>query len=95
MEFCIDAKSLRAALSAIEAAEANGFMHCLAVMKFISAGPYISDNRAEYSDLLERAHPTDPNFDWGRYQRVSARYKFKDGKPVPLQEEQNQGKEAG
>jgi hypothetical protein len=84
MEFCVDAKTLRAALAEIEAAEANGFMHCLAVLKFRSVGPMVSDNRAEYSDILERAHPTDGRLNWGRFQRVSARHKFEDGKLVPL-----------
>lgn len=83
MEFCIDATELRKALAEIEVAEKNGFMHCLAVFRMKSAGRMISDNQAEYSDLFERAHPTDSNFDWGRCQQVSKHNKFKNGKLVP------------
>lgn len=46
MEFCISADELRAALAAIEAAEQNGFNHCLAVFKMALAGPMLSDCRA-------------------------------------------------
>lgn len=84
MTFCISAEHLRAALKEIEAAEANGFAHCLAVFNLTSAGPCLDDCRAEYSDLSERAHPTDPKFNWGRFQRVSARYKFENGELIPI-----------
>lgn len=84
MEFCIDAAQLRAALAEIEAAEKNGFLHCLAVFKFSHAGYMLSDCRATYSDLLERAHPTNASLDWGRFQGVSKRHTFKDGELVPL-----------
>ena len=84
MELCIDAAQLRKALADIEAAEVNGFAHCLAVLRFVSAGQTISDNRVEYSDLLERANPTDGRYNWGRFQRVSVRHKFANGKLVPI-----------
>ena len=84
MNFCIDANQLRAALNKIEKAEANGFNHCLAVFKITQAGRMIDENRAEYSDLLERAHPTDENLNWGRFQGVSERNKFVAGHIVPL-----------
>lgn len=84
MDFCVDAATLRKALADIEAAEANGFMHCLAVMKLVSAGRMISDNRAEYSDMIERAHPTDGHLDWGRFQGVSKRNKFDGQGLVPI-----------
>lgn len=84
MEFCIDAAQLRAALAEIEAAEKNGFHHCLAVFRFSHAGFNLQDCRATYGDLLERAHPTDGNLNWGRFQRVSARHRFEGGKLVPL-----------
>jgi len=80
MEFCIAPEELRKALKEIEAAEENGFMYCLSVFKFAKAGSYIAENLAEYSDLLERAHPTDGNFDWGRLQSVSKNNKFINGK---------------
>jgi hypothetical protein len=84
MEFCINGEQLRKALAEIEAAEKNGFMFCLAVFKITQAGYMLSDTRADYSDLCERAHPTNENFDWGRFQGVSRRNKFKNGKLVPI-----------
>ena len=76
MNFCISADELRRALAAIEAAEKNGFMHCLAVFEMSTVGSMLSDCRATYSDLVERAHPTDRNFDYGRFQMVSQRFRF-------------------
>jgi hypothetical protein len=84
MEFCISGPELRKALADIEAAEKNGFDHCLAVFKMNRVGPMISDCRAAYSDMCERAHETDGNFDWGRFQGVTRRNKFKNGKLVPI-----------
>lgn len=91
MEFCIDAEQLRKALAEIEAAEKNGFMHCLAVFYMSNAGRGIDQCRANYSDLLERAHPYDGNLNWGRYQRVSQRAKFVDGELqfIPAPQPQN------
>jgi hypothetical protein len=86
MNFCIDAEQLRKALAEIEAAEKNGFTHCLAVFFMASAGRMVSQNRAEYSDLVERAHPTDSAYDWGRFQAVSRYNEFRDGRLVPLPE---------
>lgn len=87
MELCIDAENLRKALSEIEAAEANGFMYCQAILRIVSAGPMLSDCRVEYSDLSEKAHPTNGNLDWGRFQSVSKRNRFIDGKLVPIKPE--------
>lgn len=84
MELCIDATHLRAALAEIEQAEKHGFMHCLAVFKITSAGVMLDECRASYSDILERAHPTDPSKNWGRFQGVSKRYRYKNGKLVKL-----------
>jgi len=80
MEFCITAGELRKALAEIEQAEKNGFFHCLGVFKFSQAGQMIDQNRAVYSDLLEKAHPTDGNLNWGRFQGVTRRNKFIKGK---------------
>lgn len=82
MELCINAEQLRKALADIEAAEERGFMFCLAVFKMSAAGPSISDCRADYSDMIERAHPTDGKQDWGRFQSVSKRAQFIDGELV-------------
>lgn len=84
MEFCIGADDLRKALAEIEAAEKNGFMHCLGVFKLTSAGLMLNECRATYSDLLERAAPDNPGLNWGRFQRVSQRHRFESGKLVPL-----------
>jgi len=84
MEVVITAGELRKALSVIEAAEKNGFMFCLAVLKLTSAGESISQCRVRFSDIIEKAHPTDGSLDWGRFQEVSQRFKFRNGKVVPL-----------
>jgi hypothetical protein len=80
----IDAAQLRAALSEIEAAEQNGFNHCLAVFFIAEASRRLSGTKAEYSDMIERAHPTHERFDWGRYQEVSRENKFVRGELVPI-----------
>ena len=90
MKLCIDAKQLRAALKDIEAAETNGFMHCLAVLRVVSAGRVLDQNTVEYSDMIEKAHPTNPSLDWGRFQSVTRRYTFKRGKLVPIKEKKVQ-----
>ena len=84
MDFVINAEQLRKALKDIEAAETNGFMYCEAVFQITQAGKSLSDCKAEYSDLCEKAHPTNGNFDWGRFQGVSRRNKFVDGKLVKI-----------
>jgi hypothetical protein len=84
MDFCITGKELRRALKDIKVAEKNGFDHCLAVFKIVRAGHMLEDTRAEYSDLIEKAHPTDGYLNWGRFQGVTTRNKFKNGKLVPL-----------
>ena len=84
MDFCITATELKKALEEIEQAEHNGFMYCLAVFRIVKAGRHITDNLAEYSDLFERAHPTDGNLDWGRFQAVSRYNRFIKGKLVPI-----------
>jgi hypothetical protein len=89
VNFCIDAEQLRKALAEIEAAEKNGFKYCLAVFFMASAGRMIYQNRAEYSDLMERAHPTNPALNWGRFQSVSRCNRFVDGELVPIESATN------
>lgn len=84
MMLCMNSEQLRKALASIEAAEKNGFMHCLAVFEMASVGPMLDQCRADYSDLIEKAHPTDQSLDWGRYQGVSRNNRFVDGKLVPI-----------
>lgn len=86
MEFVINGEQLRKALLDIENAEKNGFMYCEAVFKIAQAGRSISDNKAEYSDLFEKAHPTDGSLNWGRLQGVTKRNKFIDGKLVKIKD---------
>lgn len=80
--FKIKAADLRMALAEISAAEKNGFKFCEAVFNPIEAdGHWVS---LSYSDMIEKAHPTDRNLDWGRFQGVTRRNKFKNGKIVPV-----------
>ena len=83
IELTITGDELRRALSAVEAAEKQGFMHCLAVVHLTSVGQGIHECSLSFSDIIERAHPTDGSKDWGRFQGISLKYKFKDGKLVP------------
>jgi len=86
MDMCIDGEQLRKALADIEAAEENGFHHCIAVVRLVSAGRNLTENKLEYSDLLEKAHPTAGKLNWGRYQGVTEANRFVDGKLVRLEE---------
>jgi len=82
MNFVINAKQLRKALKDIEKAEKRGFKYCLSVFTLAKVGPMLSDTEAKYSDMLEKAHPTDGRFDWGRFQGVSDTHIFKNGKLI-------------
>ena len=83
MDVVITSDELKKALAEIEAAEKNGFMYCMAVLKITSAGPTLDQWRVAFSDIIEKAHPTDRKLDWGRFQGVSRHYKFKNGRLVP------------
>lgn len=80
IEFCITADELRKALSEIERAEKNGFLFCLSVFTFSHAGRSLEDNRAVYSDLVENASMTDGRLQWGRFQGITRKYRFVNGK---------------
>ena len=84
MEICIDAKQLRLALADIEQAEKNGFDYCLAVLKITSVGHMLDDNRLEYCDMIEKAHPADGSLNWGRFQGVAKKNRFENGRIVPI-----------
>ena len=84
MEFCINSEELRRALVEIEQAEKNGFKHCLAIFRLISAGISLKNCRAEYNTLWERAHPINGAYDWGRGQGVTRDCKFKNGKLIKI-----------
>ncbi len=87
MNMCMNEKQLSAALKAVRAAKKNGFNYCLAVVEFDA----MEDSywlRLRYSDLWEKAHPTDARYDWGRCQGVSERHRFVDGKIIPLRKSQ-------
>ena len=85
MEFCITKQELLKAIADIESAEGNGFHHCLAVFQMASAGQSLSDCRARYSDIWERAHAHDGRLDWGRFQRITKRNRFENGMLVPIE----------
>lgn len=89
IEVCISAGQLRRALRDIEAAEANGFDHCLAVLELEACGMMLDQCLVRYSDLVEKAHPTDGSLSWGRFQGVTRRYKFEGGQLVPLKPAQS------
>lgn len=80
----INAKELRKALKDIEQAEKNGFMYCEAVFSQITKDDYWAVGK--YSDLWEKAHPTNGGLDWGRGQDVTKHNTFKDGKVIPTEE---------
>tara|TARA_Y100000310_G_scaffold9550_1_gene10054 strand:- start:228 stop:485 length:258 start_codon:yes stop_codon:yes gene_type:complete len=84
MEFVINSDQLRKALKEIERAEKNGFMHCQSVFELVRAGQSLSDNIANFTEILEKAHPTDGSLDWGRGQHITKRFKFVKGKLVEL-----------
>lgn len=84
MDFCINSEELRKALKEIESAEKNGFKFCLAVFRMTNVGFCIENCQASYSDMIEKAHPTDGSLNWGRFQIVSKRNKFVKGKLVPI-----------
>jgi len=77
------AAELRKALAEIEVAEANGFEHCEAVFEGTSLD--MAFVNVAYSDLCEKAHPSDPALNWGRRQNVTKRNKFVDGKLVRIE----------
>lgn len=84
IQFCISPDQIRGALEEIEAAEKNGFHFCLAVFEIAQAGQMLDQCLARYSDLVERAHPTDPEYHYGRFQCVSRTHRFENGKLIPL-----------
>jgi len=81
-----NAEQLRKALKQIERAESNGFNYCLAVFDLVECGSSVSDCKIEFDGILEKAHPTDGNLNWGRGQRVTERNRFVDGKLIPIEE---------
>lgn len=84
IDFCITAYQLRKGLKEIEEAEKNGFKYCLAVFKLVHVEDELCECQSEYSDLIERAHPSDGKFNWGRFQGVTKTNKFKNGKLIPI-----------
>lgn len=81
MSFFVEAKELRKALKEIAVAEKNGFKFCLAVFEPNKLdGIFIG---LQYSDIWEKAHPTDGNFNWGRCQGVTKDNLFHKGRLIP------------
>ena len=83
MLFKTNAKELKKALKDIELAEKHGFMFCEAVFDLKQEDT--SWEVGTYSDLIEKAHPTDGSLNWGRGQSVSKRNYFKNGKVIPTE----------
>lgn len=81
IELVIDETELRKALADIEQAKQQGFTHCLAVVRLLQVGACLDSCQLSYSDLVFRAHPTDPNLNWGRGGLISD-YRFVDGRLV-------------
>ena len=84
MTFCISPEELRKALKDIERAEENGFYYCISVFKMTSAGEMLDQCQATYSDMIEKAHPTNGMLDWGRFQGVTRTCKFINGELIPI-----------
>ncbi len=82
MNIVINAEQLKKALRHIRAAEKNGFMFCQGVFEIRELDGVFGI--AYYSDLFEKAHPTDGSLNWGRFQSVTKHNKFIDGKLVSL-----------
>lgn len=84
MNMCITEKEIKAIAKVFREARKNGFEHCLAVLEFdgMQTPHWL---RLRYSDLWEKAHPTDSKYDWGRCQNITGRFRFKNGKLIPLQ----------
>ena len=78
MEISLTKYELEKALTAIKEAENNGFNFCEGVFQVVGMHGLIGIGK--YSDLWEKAHPTDPSLNWGRFQSVTKRKKFIDGK---------------
>lgn len=81
----IEKSQLIKALADLEQAEQNGFNFCQAVFSVaINKEGWLEFSSATYSDLVERAHPTDAGLNFGRWQNVSKDNKFVDGVLIPI-----------
>lgn len=80
--FKINGTQLKLALKEIVKAEKNGFFYCEAV--FVPNGVDGIFIKLRYSDMHEKAHPTDARLDWGRGQAVTRQNKFKKGKLIRI-----------
>jgi hypothetical protein len=66
IEVTISVKELKKAIKAAASAAKDGFNHSLPVFRLSTAGPGIEECKMEYGDLILKAHPIDPNLNWGR-----------------------------
>lgn len=67
IEVCATAEELRKALDALEKAASRGFTHSLAVFELVKVGPMLDDAIIKFRpQLIDKAHPTKENLDWGR-----------------------------
>ena len=66
MDFCISKEQLEKALEQLEVARENGFKDSLVVLKVYTEGETDSNFLSRYDSVILKAHPTNPNFNWGR-----------------------------
>ena len=85
MECTITEKELKKALKEIRRASKNGFHYCEGVFRGVGFNGALV--QLKYSDLFEKAHPTDGNYDWGRFQGVSKYYTFQNGELINIKDE--------
>jgi hypothetical protein len=81
IEMCLTRKELVKALEQLDIAYKNGFKNSLAIVRLVKAGDNIDEFLAKYDSLILKAHPTDPNKDWGRTNNPHW-YAYRNGKCV-------------
>ena len=65
MKFCVTKQELEKALAMVNQAVENGFENTLAVMRIYTGGETLDDFLAKSDGIILKAHPTDPNLNWG------------------------------
>jgi len=85
MDCTITEKELKKALKQINRAKKNGFHYCEGVFRgYAFDGGLV---KLVYSDLFEKAHPTDGNYNYGRGQSVSKYYTFQNGQLIHIEDD--------
>ena len=85
MNCTITEKELKKALKEINRAKKNGFHYCEGVFRgFDFDGALV---KLVYSDLFEKAHPTDGRYNWGRGQFVTNYHTFQNGELIDIEDD--------